>query len=566
MATKLGDIYITKQSGTVLTLNTKDKFVNDDLTFNIGATPDNPSFTGGTLTANATIQSLGNNVVLHETTNNGGIIVQSYYTASTTDVTYANNVNGYVVKSSGTVARSGQDVGPREGKRYSISEITVPAATSFKVTTDTYGNQIDTSHPLTIINGGFRYVNVYNNVGSYSRVDVTNRGTVNVYPYSTSEGNIYVVGAQPSGSYMGQTIVTDGKWVNTDVASSGTYYGRVNVPGGTYTANTPTVNASGFVTATTTITAGYIPASTPTSSLQLPTQAAQTIIPTTTDQTIASGKYLTGTQTITGDANLKPENIKAGASIFGVTGTYAGVVPIITETEDSHGGTVIDITTDKEYSWRGIGIEFVQNAASYNVALADTSFATWTPSNTSTTIKNSSSAGTFVADMANYDYFIEWKVWIDVVYNDGATLKSTPKTQLTYIYQPIFRKPDNVISMSKNISDRNSVTSLSARLEIYYNSAGQISMVDTSYGLFANPSAPTFSNNFTDNPTITIYTPMLKAYCNSDYFNTARAAEIDQTNSVFHVRGKVYRCKPGTFFRGVYGEALTNLYNERGEL
>ena len=50
-------------------------------------------------------------------------------------------------------------------------------------------------------------------------------------------------------------------------------------------------------------------------------QEAQTIIPTTTNKTIAAGKYLSGTQTINGDANLLPENIKSGVSIFGVDGT-----------------------------------------------------------------------------------------------------------------------------------------------------------------------------------------------------------------------------------------------------
>ncbi len=52
-------------------------------------------------------------------------------------------------------------------------------------------------------------------------------------------------------------------------------------------------------------------------------QAAQTITPGTTDQTIAAGKYLAGAQTIKGDANLLAENIKQGVVIFGVTGTYA---------------------------------------------------------------------------------------------------------------------------------------------------------------------------------------------------------------------------------------------------
>lgn len=50
---------------------------------------------------------------------------------------------------------------------------------------------------------------------------------------------------------------------------------------------------------------------------------AATYIPKTTDQSIASGQYLSGTQTIKGDANLVAGNIKSGVNIFGVTGTYA---------------------------------------------------------------------------------------------------------------------------------------------------------------------------------------------------------------------------------------------------
>lgn len=56
----------------------------------------------------------------------------------------------------------------------------------------------------------------------------------------------------------------------------------------------------------------------------IPTQAAQTITPGTSNKTIASGRYLTGTQTIKGDANLVAGNIKSGVSIFGVAGTFEG--------------------------------------------------------------------------------------------------------------------------------------------------------------------------------------------------------------------------------------------------
>ncbi|MBS6795469.1 MAG: hypothetical protein KH235_10800 [Oscillospiraceae bacterium] len=53
-------------------------------------------------------------------------------------------------------------------------------------------------------------------------------------------------------------------------------------------------------------------------------KAAATYTPKTSDQSIASGQYLSGTQTIKGDANLVAGNIKSGVNIFGVTGTYAG--------------------------------------------------------------------------------------------------------------------------------------------------------------------------------------------------------------------------------------------------
>ena len=53
-------------------------------------------------------------------------------------------------------------------------------------------------------------------------------------------------------------------------------------------------------------------------------KAAATYTPGTSDQTIASGQYLSGAQTVKGDSNLVAGNIKSGVSIFGVAGTYTG--------------------------------------------------------------------------------------------------------------------------------------------------------------------------------------------------------------------------------------------------
>ena len=86
--------------------------------------------------------------------------------------------------------------------------------------------------------------------------------------------------------------------------------------------STPTVSSSGLVTAQVG-TSGYISSGTK-KTLQLTTKGAATITPGTSDQTFASGTYLTGAQTVKGDANLVAGNIKSGVSIFGVTGNFEG--------------------------------------------------------------------------------------------------------------------------------------------------------------------------------------------------------------------------------------------------
>ena len=65
----------------------------------------------------------------------------------------------------------------------------------------------------------------------------------------------------------------------------------------------------------------YVGGSKVTGSIE--SKSAATYTPTTSDQTIASGQYLDGAQTIKGDANLVASNILSGVSIFGVSGSLA---------------------------------------------------------------------------------------------------------------------------------------------------------------------------------------------------------------------------------------------------
>lgn len=76
-------------------------------------------------------------------------------------------------------------------------------------------------------------------------------------------------------------------------------------------------------------------------------KAAATITPTTTAQTISAGQYLTGAQTVSGDANLVSANIAQGVSIFGVQGSHVGGLDIsVNRVSDGQGHYKLQITNN----------------------------------------------------------------------------------------------------------------------------------------------------------------------------------------------------------------------------
>ena len=63
-------------------------------------------------------------------------------------------------------------------------------------------------------------------------------------------------------------------------------------------------------------------------------KTAATYTPTTSDQTIAADQYLTGAQTVKGDPNLLPQNIRKNVTIFNTAGALDP--PVVVQDPDTH--------------------------------------------------------------------------------------------------------------------------------------------------------------------------------------------------------------------------------------
>ena len=132
----------------------------------------------------------------------------------------------------------------------------------------------------------------------------------------TASGDTVTV---PAGYYASQ---------QTKAVSGGsaTAPATINGTSATLSTDTNTLTLSKNISVTPVVSAGYISSGTAGTvaislTASVTTKGVTTYTPGTSDQTIAAATYLTGIQTISGDANLIASNIKSGVSIFGVSGS-----------------------------------------------------------------------------------------------------------------------------------------------------------------------------------------------------------------------------------------------------
>lgn len=216
---------------------------------------------------------------------------------------------------------------------------------------------------------------------------------------------------------------------------------------------------------------------------QVPRISTATITPGTSDQTLSSGSYLSGTQTIKGDANLVAINIKKDISLFGVTGSYEG-------------GAVV-----KEFGVRG-DAELIQTYSADELLVEDleTAIPAYTTS-AKTIITGASLTPTITLDYANYNYYVVMRSITIPIYNTTTKQKGRcDYTTNAYNYEVVDVPANSIQTIDRaktiNTSRSISVTSLgSVGREIYWTSASAVTFVTNStYGAQCTGQAPAVSS------------------------------------------------------------------------
>lgn len=165
-------------------------------------------------------------------------------------------------------------------------------------------------------------------------------------PTPRTASDVTVSGATvtvPAGAYSSQVQ----KSVS---AGSATAAATISATGASVSTGTNTLTLSKTVSNTPQVTAGYVSSGTAGNSsvsltASVTTQAAQTIHPSTSDQSIAASRYLTGAQTIKAvtTSNLTAANIKQGVTVTIGDSTDADCVASVTGTYSGGGGSSMNV-------------------------------------------------------------------------------------------------------------------------------------------------------------------------------------------------------------------------------
>lgn len=207
-------------------------------------------------------------------------------------------------------------------------------------------------------------------------------------------------------------------------------------------------------------------------------------------------------------------------------------------------------------------LEHVASFPKQTIKLANTDFATWTPSTTAKAIVAAASIGTFIAeDIMDFDYWTRTRMLFDGVYPDGtSTGKGMLKKCVAENWYAITRRSSNNANLNNGVRNSNIADAVTNQYATQYYNSGWVATYGAGYGIYTANSAPTLSSTSAASPTVTFKNPIINARCSTTYFTTAFAGKIDQDKSTITLVFDVYRSNRG-FLRQLIYDSLIDIWN-----
>jgi len=226
---------------------------------------------------------------------------------------------------------------------------------------------------------------------------------------------------------------------------------------------------------------------------------------------------------------------------------------------------------ENKYGWLGSDVTYAGKLYEWNGTLNDTTYSSWTPSTSAYTIlvPTSNVASFTIPDRTAETCFVLTRWFMDFAYNSGTTMTCAPVSWCYAGIQAYFNFPpvgDISQYESGEYSSYSTASVDTLYLLKYYSSSGTLSTYNGAYGPAYSTSNASFTPAVSGNTVnVSLSRPTVSARCNNTYFTTARAADIDTTNSTIKYRLDLFRA-PRPTIREQHYRMITNMLNNNWEL
>lgn len=236
-----------------------------------------------------------------------------------------------------------------------------------------------------------------------------------------------------------------------------------------------------------------------------------------------------------------------------IAGAVYPDVPAIDVPLSSGGGTTRFWDMSGEMDWLGCDETFVKRLCNVSLNLSDTNYGNYVPSDFSAqkTVMPSTSLSTESVDMENYEYYVRWRIKVDVAYNASHTAKQCVDCTYASYWSALNRRPNSLATMRSLTDAANYCTpafqnNYTPSISLYHNANGALATVaNLQYGIYPLLVAGTFASTTALNTTFTPKTPTLNCRINNSYMIADRYAEVDAAKTTIKYAGDLYRIKRG---------------------